>query len=135
MTYGLAVDSLFSRVCKFTLQILKWSKQFRQTEPMESVCITLYVVYVHLCLHFWNVMQTDLGRIHLRRLCRALYSGYHKYSLKRLSPVHLVVLLLQFQLSCLWLWNPDLFTGRANLSQTCCFRLSISTAPTVSNSE
>ena len=30
-----------------------------------------------------------------------------------LSPVHLAVLLLQFQLFCLQLWNPDLFTGRA----------------------
>jgi hypothetical protein len=38
-----------------------------------------------------------------------------------LSPVHLVVLLLQFQLFCLWLWNPDLFTGCATLSWTCCF--------------
>ena len=37
-----------------------------------------------------------------------------------LSPVHLAVLLLQFQLFCLRLWNPDL----CYLSQTCCFQLS-----------
>ena len=37
------------------------------------------------------------------------------------SPVHLVVLLLQFQLFCMWLWNHDLFTGRATLSRTCSF--------------
>jgi hypothetical protein len=30
-----------------------------------------------------------------------------------MSPVHLAVLLLQFQLFCLRLWNPELFTGRA----------------------
>ena len=36
------------------------------------------------------------------------------------------VLLLQFQLFCLRLWNPDLFTGCATLSQTCCFLLSLS---------
>ena len=52
-----------------------------------------------------------------------------------LSPVHLVMLLLQFQLFCLWLWNADLFTERATLSQTCCFQLSRSTAPAVSTSE
>ena len=52
-----------------------------------------------------------------------------------LSSVHLVVLLLQFQLFCLQLQNPDLFTGRATLSQTCCFLLSFSTKPAVSNSE
>jgi hypothetical protein len=40
-----------------------------------------------------------------------------------LSPVHLVVLLLQCHLFCLRLWNPDLFTRRATLSRTCCFRL------------
>jgi hypothetical protein len=40
-----------------------------------------------------------------------------------LSPVHLVMLLLQFQLFCLWLGNPDLFTGCA--TWTCCFRLSL----------
>jgi hypothetical protein len=45
------------------------------------------------------------------------------------------VLLLQFQLLCLRLGNPDLFTERATLSQTCCFRLSLSTAPAVSTSE
>ena len=33
-----------------------------------------------------------------------------------LSPVHLVMLMLQFQLFCLRLWNPDLFTVRATLS-------------------
>ena len=43
-----------------------------------------------------------------------------------LSPVHLVVLLLQFQRFCLRLWNPDLFTGHATLSWTYCFRLSLS---------
>jgi hypothetical protein len=43
-----------------------------------------------------------------------------------LSPVHLVVLLFQFQLFCLRLWNPDLFTRHATLSQTCCFQLSLS---------
>ncbi|KAK6301849.1 hypothetical protein J4Q44_G00279020 [Coregonus suidteri] len=52
-----------------------------------------------------------------------------------LSPVHLVVLLLQFQLFCLQLGNPDLFTGCATLSRTCCFQLSLSTAPAVSTSE
>ncbi|KAK6321278.1 hypothetical protein J4Q44_G00082540 [Coregonus suidteri] len=36
---------------------------------------------------------------------------------------------------CLWLWNPDLFTGRATLSQTCCFQLSLSTAPAISTSK
>uniref|UniRef100_A0AAZ3QQ02 Uncharacterized protein n=1 Tax=Oncorhynchus tshawytscha TaxID=74940 RepID=A0AAZ3QQ02_ONCTS len=42
-----------------------------------------------------------------------------------LSPVHLVMLLLQFQLFCLWLWNPDLFPGCAALSRTCCFGVSL----------
>ena len=36
------------------------------------------------------------------------------YLASLLSPVHLVVLLLQFKLFCLRLWNPDLFTGRKN---------------------
>ncbi|KAK6322627.1 hypothetical protein J4Q44_G00074190, partial [Coregonus suidteri] len=36
---------------------------------------------------------------------------------------------------CLRLWNPDLFTGRATLSQTCCFQLSLSTAPAISTSK
>ena len=36
------------------------------------------------------------------------------------------VLLLQFQLFCLRLSNLDLCTGRATLSWTCCFRLSLS---------
>ena len=39
-----------------------------------------------------------------------------------LAPVHLVVLLLQFQLFCLRLGNPDLFTQPTTLSRTCCFR-------------
>ena len=77
-----------------------------------------------------------------------------------MSPVHLVVLLLQFQLFCLRVWNPDLFTGHATLS-CCCSSFncsacgygtvtcspdvlrcpgsavfsSLSTAPAVSNSE
>ena len=46
-----------------------------------------------------------------------------------LSPVHLVVLLLQFQLFCLGLWNPDLFTGRTTLSRTCCCPPSLSPLP------
>ena len=43
-----------------------------------------------------------------------------------LSPVHLAVLLLQFQLFCQRLGNLDLFTGRATLSRTWCFWLSLS---------
>ena len=38
-----------------------------------------------------------------------------------LSPVHLAVLLLQFQLCCLRLWNPDLFTGRATFPRPAVF--------------
>ena len=47
-----------------------------------------------------------------------------------LSAVHLVLLLLQFQLFCLWLWNPDLFIGRATLSQMSVFN-SLETAGAV----
>jgi hypothetical protein len=52
-----------------------------------------------------------------------------------------LVVLLQFQLFCLRLWNADLFTGCDTLSPTCCFppslalSLSLSTAPAVSTSE
>ena len=35
--------------------------------------------------------------------------------------VHLAVLLLQFQLFCLQLWNPDLFTGRASCPRPAVF--------------
>uniref|UniRef100_A0A8C8HGY3 receptor protein-tyrosine kinase n=1 Tax=Oncorhynchus tshawytscha TaxID=74940 RepID=A0A8C8HGY3_ONCTS len=38
-----------------------------------------------------------------------------------LSPVHLAVLLLQFQLFCLRLWNPDLFTGHATCPRPAVF--------------
>ena len=62
-----------------------------------------------------------------------LRTTWHDDSL--LSPVHVVVLLLQFQLFCLRPWNPDLFIGRATLSQTCCFLYSRSTTHAVSNSE
>ena len=47
-----------------------------------------------------------------------------------LSPVHLVVLLLQFQLFCLRLWNPDLFTGRATCPGSAVFN-SLETAEAV----
>ncbi|KAK6316497.1 hypothetical protein J4Q44_G00140210 [Coregonus suidteri] len=40
-----------------------------------------------------------------------------------------------FNCSALRLWNPDLFTGRATLSRTCCFQLSLSAAPAVSTSK
>ncbi|KAK6276776.1 hypothetical protein J4Q44_G00392310, partial [Coregonus suidteri] len=45
------------------------------------------------------------------------------------------MLLLQFPLFCLRLWNPELFTGCATLSQTCCFQLSLSTPPAISTSK
>ncbi|KAM9492793.1 uncharacterized protein ACWYII_004502 isoform 2-T2 [Salvelinus alpinus] len=38
-----------------------------------------------------------------------------------LSPAHLVVLLLQFQLFCLRQWNPDLFTGRVTCPRPAVF--------------
>jgi hypothetical protein len=37
--------------------------------------------------------------------------------------VMMVMLLLQFQLFCLRLWNPDLFTGRATCPRTAVFSL------------
>jgi hypothetical protein len=40
------------------------------------------------------------------------------------------MLLLQFQLFCLWLWNPDLFTGRATCSRPAVFN-SLETAGVV----
>ena len=45
------------------------------------------------------------------------------------------MLLLQFQLVCLQLGNPDFFTGRATLSQTCCFLLSLSLLHQLSRTE
>ena len=47
-----------------------------------------------------------------------------------LSPVHLAVLLLQFQLFCLRLWNADLFTGRATCPRPAVFN-SLETAGAV----
>ena len=47
-----------------------------------------------------------------------------------LSPVHLAVLLLQFQLFCLWLWNPHLFTARATCPSPAVFN-SLETAVAV----
>ncbi|XP_055772784.1 uncharacterized protein LOC129850360 isoform X1 [Salvelinus fontinalis] len=38
-----------------------------------------------------------------------------------LSPVHLALLLFQFQLFCLRLWNPDLFTQRATCPRPAVF--------------
>ena len=52
----------------------------------------------------------------------------HTYSFKGFSifdsPVHLVVLLLQFLLFCLQLWNPGLFTRQVSLSWDLLFRFS-----------
>ena len=53
---------------------------------------------------------------------------WHDYSL--LSPIHLAVLLLQFQLFCLRLWNPALFTGRATCPRPAVFN-SLETAGVV----
>ena len=47
-----------------------------------------------------------------------------------LSPVQLAVLLLQFQLFCLRLWNPDLFTGLATCPRPAVFN-SLETAGAV----
>ena len=47
-----------------------------------------------------------------------------------MSLVHLAVLLLQFQLFCLRLWNPDLFTGRATCPRPAVFN-SLETAGAV----
>jgi hypothetical protein len=48
-----------------------------------------------------------------------LRTTWHDDSL--LSPVHLAVLLLQFQLFSLRLWNPDLFTGCATCPKPAVF--------------
>lgn len=41
----------------------------------RSICVVLYVVqHTFVRLNFWNTMQTDLHRLCLRRLCRALHS-------------------------------------------------------------
>ncbi|XP_052316017.1 pre-mRNA 3'-end-processing factor FIP1-like isoform X3 [Oncorhynchus keta] len=57
-----------------------------------------------------------------------LRTTWHDDSL--LSPVLLAVLLLQFQLFCLRLWNPDLFTGRATCPRPAVFN-SLETAGAV----
>ncbi|KAM9447486.1 uncharacterized protein ACWYII_012994 isoform 2-T2 [Salvelinus alpinus] len=57
-----------------------------------------------------------------------LRTTWHDDSL--LSPVHLAVMLLQFQLFCLRLWNPDLFTGRATCPRPAVFN-SLDTAGAV----
>ena len=57
-----------------------------------------------------------------------IMTTWHDDSL--LSPFHLAVLLLQFQLFCLRLWNPDLFTGRATCPRPAVFN-SLETAGAV----
>ena len=57
-----------------------------------------------------------------------LRTTWHDYSL--LSLAHLAVLLLQFQLFCLRLWIPDLFTGRATCPRPAVFN-SLQTAGVV----
>ena len=61
----------------------------------------------HLSLRLWTLMHnTSAVCDQVKKPFQANPSNYNRYP----QPVHLAVLLLQFQLFCLQLWNPDLFT-------------------------
>uniref|UniRef100_A0A8C8HV23 TBC domain-containing protein kinase-like protein n=1 Tax=Oncorhynchus tshawytscha TaxID=74940 RepID=A0A8C8HV23_ONCTS len=77
---------------------------------------------LHKIFHLWDTLLLGnssfpfcIGVAILQQLRdRLLANGFNECILLFSDlPVHLAVLLLLFQLFCLRLWNPDLFTGRA----------------------
>uniref|UniRef100_A0A8C8HL47 Rab-GAP TBC domain-containing protein n=1 Tax=Oncorhynchus tshawytscha TaxID=74940 RepID=A0A8C8HL47_ONCTS len=81
-----------------------------------------HVFPLHKIFHLWDTLLLGnssfpfcIGVAILQQLRdRLLANGFNECILLFSDlPVHLAVLLLLFQLFCLRLWNPDLFTGRA----------------------
>ena len=96
----------------------------------DSSCLSLHLCCSSLCVggigsvcYIWSTSPVLSGVLCEFSLSRALgpclRPTWHDDTL--LSPVHLEVRLLQLQLFCLQLWNPDLFTGHATCPRPAVF--------------